>query len=68
MMRTPSSVQWFVRASTKESLELGPDAVFLVDPGIAVTRRTTPGGGGPEPVAVQLKAFATRVATDEARN
>jgi argininosuccinate lyase len=57
-----------LRELVASSPELGPDAVFLVDPGVAVTRRTTPGGGGPEPVAVQLKAFATRVATDEARN
>jgi argininosuccinate lyase len=57
-----------LRELVASSPELGPDAVFLVDPGVAVTRRTTPGGGGPAPVAAQLKAFATRVATDEARN
>ena len=48
--------------------ELGPDAVFLVDPGVAVTRRTTPGGGGPAPVAEQLKAFSARVVADQARS
>ena len=44
---------------------LGPEAAALVAPGMAVTRRTTPGGGGPGPVAVQLERFA--VALDEQR-
>ena len=47
--------------------ELGPDAVFLVDPGVAVTRRTTPGGGGPGPVAVQIDQFAAQLAADRSR-
>ena len=29
----------------------------LLEPGVAVTRRTTPGGGGPASVAVQLERF-----------
>ncbi|MFM7615838.1 MAG: argininosuccinate lyase [Actinomycetes bacterium] len=33
---------------------LGADALALLGPGVAVTRRTTPGGAGPRPVAVQL--------------
>jgi len=37
---------------------LGEDAVELLAPGVAVTRRTTPGGAGPGPVAVQLQRFA----------
>ncbi len=49
------------------SPELGPEAVVLLDPGVAVTRRTTPGGGGPTPVAVQLAAFAERLAADRRR-
>ena len=44
---------------------LGPEAAALVAPGMAVTRRTTPGGGGPGPVAVQLERFAR--ALDEQR-
>jgi argininosuccinate lyase len=36
---------------------LGIDAVALLEPGMAVTRRTSPGGAGPGPVAVQLKHF-----------
>jgi argininosuccinate lyase len=35
---------------------LGPEALPLLEPGSAVRRRTTPGGGGPEPVARQLEA------------
>ena len=33
---------------------LGPEAAALVAPGTPVTRRTTPGGAGPDAVAVQL--------------
>jgi len=33
---------------------LGPDALGLLEPGQAVRRRTTPGGGGPEPFGPQL--------------
>jgi argininosuccinate lyase len=40
---------------------LGPDALGLVEPGSAVRRRTTPGGGGPDPVARQLEAAEHRV-------
>jgi argininosuccinate lyase len=41
--------------------ELGPDAAGLVAPGVAVTMRTTPGGGGPVPVQVQLERFRSRL-------
>jgi argininosuccinate lyase len=40
---------------------LGPDAAALVAPGVAVQRRTTPGGAGPAPVAVQLERFRIRL-------
>src|SRR5262249_20738655 len=33
---------------------LGPESLNLLEPGSAVGRRRTPGGGGPEPVAVEL--------------
>jgi argininosuccinate lyase len=36
---------------------LGTEAAGLVAPGVAVRRRTSPGGGGPEPVAVQIERF-----------
>jgi argininosuccinate lyase len=40
---------------------LGPDAVALLEPGVAVQRRTTPGGAGPDPVAEQLKLAQARL-------
>ncbi len=43
---------------------LGPEAVGLLVPGVAVTRRTTRGGAGPGPVREQMEAFARRVAAD----
>ena len=47
--------------------DLGEDALPLLEPGTAVTRRTTRGAAGPEPVAEQLRRFADRLARDEAR-
>jgi argininosuccinate lyase len=41
--------------------DLGPDALALLEPGTAVTRRTTPGGAGPDAVAVQLDAAKQRL-------
>ena len=41
---------------------LGADALELLEPGAAVRRRTTPGGAGPGPVAVQLDAAKERLA------
>jgi argininosuccinate lyase len=46
---------------------LGAEAAALVAPGVAVRRRTTPGGGGPEAVAVQLQRFVRRLDADRAR-
>ena len=46
---------------------LGADALFLLEPGVAVTRRTTAGGAGPGPVADQLKRFNHQLAVDGAR-
>ncbi|HEY7917532.1 MAG TPA: argininosuccinate lyase [Acidimicrobiales bacterium] len=46
---------------------LGADAVALLEPGVAVTRRTTPGGAGPRAVAVQLERFVHRVESDRNR-
>ncbi|MBI4882875.1 MAG: argininosuccinate lyase [Actinobacteria bacterium] len=40
---------------------LGSDAAALVAPGVAVQRRTTPGGGGPAAVAVQMERFRARL-------
>ncbi len=47
--------------------DLGGDALFLLEPGTAVTRRTTPGGAGPGPVAVQLVRFRDRLRVDDER-
>jgi argininosuccinate lyase len=46
---------------------LGSEAVALLQPGVAVTRRTTPGGAGPGPVAVQLERFTLRLQVDRGR-
>jgi argininosuccinate lyase len=40
---------------------LGVDAVALLDRGVSVRRRSTPGGAGPDPVRVQLERFRTLV-------
>jgi argininosuccinate lyase len=56
-----------LRELVERSPELGPDALFLLDRGTAVRRRTTPGGAGPEPVAAQLAAFGEHLATDRSR-
>ena len=42
-------------------------ATALFRPGAVVARRTTAGGGGPEPVAAQLGRFGKRLAADRAR-
>jgi argininosuccinate lyase len=47
--------------------DLGDEAVALLEPGVAVQRRTTRGGAGPDAVAVQLERFKARLAADEAR-
>ena len=46
---------------------LGEAAADLLAPGIPVTRRTTPGGAGPEPMSAQIERFQTRLSTDAAR-
>jgi argininosuccinate lyase len=47
--------------------DLGVEALDLLEPGVAATRRTTPGGGGPAPVAEQLGRYRRSVETDEDR-
>ncbi len=46
---------------------LGLEAVGLLEPGVAVTRRTTPGGAGPQAVAAQLDRFRHRLEVDVER-
>jgi argininosuccinate lyase len=51
-----------LRALVEADPQLGPEAAALVAPGVSVTRRTTRGGAGPQPVAEQLERFAVRLA------
>ena len=46
---------------------LGAEGAAILEPGVAVTRRATAGGGGPEAVAVQLLRFGERLAADRSR-
>jgi argininosuccinate lyase len=47
-----------LRQLVADDPRLGPDAAGLVAPGIGVQRRTSPGGAGPGPVAVQFTLYA----------
>ena len=74
--RTPSSAR-IVRDSLERHVPmaelvethpaLGADAVALLGIGVAVTRRQTAGGTGPDQVAEQRKRFADRLAVDKQR-
>ncbi len=46
---------------------LGAEALSVLEPGVAVTRRTSPGGAGPVPFAVQLERFRQRLELDSQR-
>jgi argininosuccinate lyase len=46
---------------------LGEEAAALLEPGVAVRRRTTPGGAGPASVAAQLERFVHRLEADRYR-
>ena len=46
---------------------LGTEASALLEPGVAVTRRTTPGSAGPLAVTVQLERFVHRIEADRNR-
>lgn len=46
---------------------LGPEALVHFEPGTAVTRRTTPGGAGTGPLAVQLTRFKEQVENTRSR-
>jgi argininosuccinate lyase len=47
--------------------ELGARGVALLQPGVAVRNRTTPGGAGPAPVAQQRDRLAARLAVERQR-
>ena len=46
---------------------LGAEALVLLEPGVAVARRTSPGGAGPKPVAEQMVRFSHRLEVDRER-
>jgi argininosuccinate lyase len=46
---------------------LGPEAVALLEPGVAVTRRTTRGGAGPAAVAEQIRRYDALLSDTAAR-
>ena len=46
---------------------LGSEATALLEPGVPVSRRTSPGGAGPVPVAAQLERFSSALRTDAER-
>ncbi len=46
---------------------LGSEAAALLEPGVSVTRRTTRGGAGPDPVASQMRRFRARLDADRNR-
>jgi argininosuccinate lyase len=46
-----------LRSLVDDHPQLGADASALVAPGVSVTRRVTPGGAGPVPVADQMVRF-----------
>jgi argininosuccinate lyase len=47
--------------------DLGAEGAALLEPGRPVARRTSPGGAGSDPVAVQLERFARRLEVDTER-
>ena len=47
--------------------QLGEEAAALIEPGVPVSRRTSPGGAGPAPVAVQLERYHDLLAAEQAR-
>jgi argininosuccinate lyase len=46
---------------------LGPDAAALVRPGVGVQMRTSPGGGGPDPLADQLGRYRAMLDAERTR-
>ena len=46
--------------------DLGEDAAALLAPGVSVTRRTSPGGAGPDALASQVERYRNRMAQERA--
>jgi argininosuccinate lyase len=51
-----------LRALVEAADGFGPDAAALLAPGVAVTRRTTPGGAGPDAAVAQRAALDSAIA------
>jgi argininosuccinate lyase len=47
--------------------DLGEEALVLLEPGVGVQRRTSPGGAGRQPVIAQMENFTRRLEVDRAR-
>ena len=47
--------------------DLGEEALALLEPGVAVERRTSAGGAGRQPVRAQMENFTRRLEVDRAR-
>jgi len=56
-----------LRELVTEDGRLGPEAAALVAPGVAVGRRTSPGGAGPNVLPAQLERFAALLADQQSR-
>ena len=54
-------------ALVRETPGLGPAAAAVLEPGVAVTRRTTPGGAGPDAVGPQVDRFRSLLDGTRAR-
>jgi argininosuccinate lyase len=67
LVRRALDEQLDLAALVAQSEHFGEDAVGLLEPGVAVTRRTTPGGAGPVPVASQAIRFAEALNTAHER-
>ena len=46
---------------------LGPETIPLLQPGVGVRRRTSPGGAGPQPLELQLKQCHERIESQRVR-
>ncbi|MBA2625271.1 MAG: argininosuccinate lyase [Acidimicrobiia bacterium] len=67
LVRTALAGESNLAALVAEAPGLGPDATALLAPGVSVTRRTTPGGAGPGPLAEQLVRYRRVVDGDRTR-
>jgi argininosuccinate lyase len=56
-----------LRDAVAASPRFEPGDAALLDPGVPVTRRTTPGGGGPAALPAQLERFRHQLAADRGR-